>query len=70
MNTNLEMFTYVEDEFMSPVPANNRLSPLEKDLLADELLSALRIKDNRDNNPVKEHAEFLAALALRFLTRF
>lgn len=70
MNTNLEMYKYIEDEFLTPIPVNNHLTQLDREILASELISTLKISDNHDDNPVKQHAEFLAALALRFLSRF
>jgi poly(A) polymerase Pap1 len=66
MDNNYEIYRYLQDEYMSPIVASHQVSQKERQNLAKEFLSALKITNNHDKNAKKWQTVFLVALAQRF----
>jgi poly(A) polymerase Pap1 len=66
MDNNYEIYRYLQDEYMSPIVASHQVSQKERQNLAKEFLSALKITNNHDKNAKKWQPVFLVALAQRF----
>jgi len=70
MDNNLEIYHYVQDEYLSPIVSSHKINQQERQNLTKEFLSALKIADKRDNNVTKPSTFFLWALALKFIGTF
>jgi len=70
MDNNLEIYRYVQDEYLSPIVSGHKVNQQERQNLTKEFLSALKIDDKRDNNAIKQNVFFLWTLALKFIGTF
>jgi len=70
MDNNLEIYRYVQDEYLSPIVSGRKINQQERQNLTKEFLSVLKIADKRDNNATRQSTFFLWALALKLIGTF
>ena len=70
MDNNLEIYHYVQDEYLSPIVSGHKVNQKERQNLTKDFLSVLKIADKSDNNATRQNTLFLWALALKLIGTF
>lgn len=70
MDNNLEIYRYVQDEYLSPIVSGHKINQQERQNLTKEFLSTLKIADKGDKNATWQNTFFLWALALKIIGTF
>ncbi len=70
METNIDMFHYLKDEYLSPILATRQCSCKEQECLACEFLTILKIKNNHERSTFRWFVDYLVAFTVRILGAF